>query len=148
MQRCSLSSPDTAAQFIFKTSEKSPLGALAMGNLVVQAGFPPGVINFVSGGGKTGQVLSAHMEIRKISFTGSAATGRQVQQAAARSNLKRVTLELGDQSPSLIFNDADIENAVTQEAHISSKHPQNLFEAVCGFITLFKTQSTSNTSIC
>jgi aldehyde dehydrogenase (NAD+) len=107
-------SPDAAAQFIFKTSEKSPLGALAVGNLVVQAGFPPGVINFVSGGGKTGQLLSAHMEIKKISFTGSAATGRQVQQAAARSNLKRVTLELGGKSPSLIFNDADIENAVTQ----------------------------------
>jgi aldehyde dehydrogenase (NAD+) len=85
-----------------------------MGKLVAQAGFPPGVINFVSGGAKTGQLLSAHMEIRKISFTGSAATGRQVQQAAARSNLKRVTLELGGKSPSLIFNDADIENAVTQ----------------------------------
>jgi aldehyde dehydrogenase (NAD+) len=99
-------------QFVFKTSEKSPLGALALGKLVVEAGFPPGVINFISGGPKTGQLLASHMDINKISFTGSAAAGRKVQEAAAKSNLKRVTLELGGKSPSLIFNDADIEIAL------------------------------------
>jgi aldehyde dehydrogenase (NAD+) len=103
-------------QFVFKSSEKSPLGALAMGKLVVEAGFPPGVINFVSGGAKTGQLLAMHMGINKISFTGSAGAGRRVQEAAAKSNLKRVTLELGGKSPSLIFDDADMEMALAQYA--------------------------------
>ena len=98
--------------FIFKSSEKSPLGTLAVGELVKEAGFPPGVINLVSGGGKVGALLASHMEIAKISFTGSTAAGRLVQIAAAKSNLKRCTLELGGKSPSIIFNDADLENAV------------------------------------
>lgn len=87
-----------------------------MGKLVVEAGFPPGVINFVSGGAKTGQLLAMHMGINKISFTGSAGAGRTVQEAAAKSNLKRVTLELGGKSPSLIFDDADMEMALAQYA--------------------------------
>ena len=102
------------AKFIFKTSEKSPLGALALGKLVIKAGFPPGVINFVSGAGKTGQLLSQHMQISKISFTGSAMVGRKIQEASSKSNLKRVTLELGGKSASLVFNDADLENAAVQ----------------------------------
>ncbi len=97
--------------FIFKASEKSPLGTLAMGELVKEAGFPPGVINFISGAGKTGELLTSHMKIAKISFTGSIGSGRKVQQAASKSNLKVVTLELGGKSPSIIFNDADIPNA-------------------------------------
>ncbi|KAK5188473.1 hypothetical protein LTR47_010820 [Exophiala xenobiotica] len=100
-------------KIIFKSSEKSPLGVLAMGKLVVEAGFPPGVINFISGGGETGHLLANHMDIDKISFTGSVQSGRKVQQAATNSNLKRVTLELGGKSPSLIFNDADMEMALT-----------------------------------
>lgn len=101
-------------QCIFKTSEKSPLGALALGQMVIEAGFPPGVINFISGGRETGQLLASHMGIDKISFTGSGAAGRKVQEAAAKSNLKRVTLELGGKSPCVIFDDADFEVAVTQ----------------------------------
>lgn len=85
---------------------------LAIGELVKEAGFPPGVINFVSGGGKVGALLASHMEIAKISFTGSTAAGRLVQIAAAKSNLKHCTLELGGKSPSIVFNDADLENAV------------------------------------
>ncbi|KAJ9501990.1 hypothetical protein H2202_002952, partial [Exophiala xenobiotica] len=104
----------TGNTIIFKSSEKSPLGALAMGKLVVEAGFPPGVINFISGGGETGHLLASHMDINKISFTGSVQSGRKVQQAATNSNLKRVTLELGGKSPSLIFNDADMDMALTQ----------------------------------
>ena len=74
------------------------------------------MINFVSGGGKTGALLASHMKIAKISFTGSIASGRQVQQAATKSNLKRCTLELGGKSPALVFNDADLENAVLQNS--------------------------------
>jgi aldehyde dehydrogenase (NAD+) len=82
--------------------------------MVIEAGFPPGVINFISGGRNTGHLLASHMGIDKISFTGSATAGRKVQEAAAKSNLKRVTLELGGKSPCLIFDDADFETALTQ----------------------------------
>lgn len=97
---------------VVKASEKSPLGILALGELVKEAGFPPGTVNFVTGDGKTGQLLAQHMKIAKISFTGSAATGRRVADAANKSNMKRCTLELGGKSPAIIFEDADIENAL------------------------------------
>jgi aldehyde dehydrogenase (NAD+) len=99
-------------QIIFKSSEKSPLGVLALGPLFVEAGFPPGVVQFISGGPKTGALLASHMQIGKVSFTGSVATGRKVQEAAARSNLKLVTLELGGKSPAIVFDDADIDVAL------------------------------------
>lgn len=98
--------------YVFKVSEKSPLGALALGRLVVEAGFPPGVINSINGTGEAGNSLASHMNVAKICFTGSTATGRSVQIAAAQSNLKRCTLELGRKSPALLFDDADIENAL------------------------------------
>lgn len=84
-----------------------------MAPLFTKAGFPPGVIQIVTGPGSTGALLAEHMKIRKISFTGSLATGRRIQEAAARSNLKRVTLELGGKSPAVVFEDANLENAVT-----------------------------------
>lgn len=89
------------------------MGALALGPLIKQC-FPPGVVNIVNGGGKTGHLLAIHMEIRQIAFTGSTATGRRIQEAAAKSNLKRVSLELGGKSPSLIFDDAKLELAVSK----------------------------------
>lgn len=98
--------------FIFKSSEKSPLGALRFAELVQRAGFPPGVINFVTGFGATGGLLASHLQIRKISFTGSTLTGRKVQVAAANSNLKRVTLELGGKSAAIVFDDANIDSAL------------------------------------
>ncbi|KAH8881870.1 aldehyde dehydrogenase [Thozetella sp. PMI_491] len=98
--------------YVFKVSEKSPLGALALGRLVVEAGFPPGVINFINGTAEAGNALASHMKVAKISFTGSTATGRRVQIAAASSNLKKCTLELGGKSAALVFDDADIENAL------------------------------------
>src|SRR5690349_9734936 len=79
--------------------------------MVALAGFPPGVINIVNGAGETGSFLSSHPEIRKISFTGSTMSGRRVQAAAAASNLKVVTLELGGKSPSIVFDDADVVSA-------------------------------------
>ncbi|KAI7978318.1 hypothetical protein EIK77_001261 [Talaromyces pinophilus] len=97
---------------IFKTSEKSPLGGLFVGKLFAEAGFPPGVVNFVTGGGATGHLLAAHPKIRMISFTGSTNAGRKVQEAAAKSNLKKVSLELGGKSPAIVFEDADLQNAV------------------------------------
>lgn len=102
--------------FVFKSSEKSPLAAAAYGNLIKEAGFPPGVINMITGAGPTGALLASHMQIAKIAFTGSAAGGRAVQVAAAKSNLKHVSLELGGKSPALIFEDADLENAITHNS--------------------------------
>ncbi|OAA65378.1 Aldehyde/histidinol dehydrogenase [Niveomyces insectorum RCEF 264] len=103
----------TGNVFILKPSEQSPLGSLAMGPLFAAAGFPPGVFQVVTGAGETGALLASHMRIRKVSFTGSVATGRKIQIAAAQSNLKRVTLELGGKSPAVVFADADLENALT-----------------------------------
>ncbi|CAK7198463.1 hypothetical protein SEUCBS139899_001124 [Sporothrix eucalyptigena] len=99
--------------FVFKPSEKAPLGSLALGPLIREC-FPPGTINIVNGGAKTGQLLASHMEIRQIGFTGGTATGRKIQEYAAKSNLKRVSLELGGKSPSVVFDDADIELAVAR----------------------------------
>lgn len=111
---CMKAMPAIAAgnTFIFKSSEKSPLGSLAFGELVKKAGFPPGVINILSGPGSTGALLASHMEIKKISYTGSVVAGRKVQVCATNSNLKHVTLELGGKSPSIIFSDTDLENAL------------------------------------
>lgn len=97
---------------VSKVSEFNPLSSLLMGELAIKAGFPPGVLNVVVGAIETGSVLSHHMKIRKISFTGSVAVGRKVQLAATNSNLKRVSLELGGKSPLLVFQDADINKAV------------------------------------
>ncbi|KKY26083.1 putative aldehyde dehydrogenase [Diplodia seriata] len=99
---------------VYKPSEKAPLGVLALGALIKEAGFPPGVVQLVSGPGSTGALLASHPRVAKISFTGSAATGRKIQDAATRSNMKRVTLELGGKSPALVFADADLDNAVRQ----------------------------------
>ncbi|KIW60873.1 hypothetical protein, variant [Exophiala xenobiotica] len=102
--------------YIFKSSEKSPLGVLYLGKLFKEAGFPPGVVNLLSGSGRVGALLASHMDIAHITFTGSAAAGRQVQIAAAKSNLKHVVLELGGKSPALIFNDANLDNAVAHNS--------------------------------
>ncbi|KAN0108022.1 aldehyde dehydrogenase [Hyaloscypha variabilis] len=97
---------------IVKTSEKAPLACLKLAALIKQAGFPPGLINIVSGYGNiTGKVLAEHMKIRKIAFTGSVPTGKKIMQMAAASNLKNVTLELGGKSPAIIFADADLDMA-------------------------------------
>ncbi|CAI7655796.1 unnamed protein product [Penicillium crustosum] len=97
---------------IFKASEKAPFGALALGRLVCKAGFPPGVINFISGGAQTGKLLGSHMGIAHINFTGSVTAGCKVQEAAAKSNLKRCVLELGGKSAAIVFNDAHIATAL------------------------------------
>ena len=86
--------------------------ASALGKLIIEAGFPPGVFQVLQGDGSTGALLASHMNVAKISFTGSIPTGKTVQKLAAQSNLKRVTLELGGKSPAAVFDDANLENAV------------------------------------
>ncbi|KAH9481979.1 Aldehyde dehydrogenase [Psilocybe cubensis] len=99
---------------IIKTSEKSPLSALLFAELVVKAGLPDGILSILSGARETGQLLASHMRIRKIAFTGSAIAGKAVAEAAARSNLKSCTLELGGKSPVIVFEDCDMEDTVTR----------------------------------
>ncbi|KAF7555342.1 hypothetical protein G7Z17_g2209 [Cylindrodendrum hubeiense] len=104
----------TGNTVIMKTAEQTPLSGLVLTQFIEQAEFPPGVFNLVSGFGKTaGAALSSHMDVDKITFTGSTVVGRQIMKAAAASNLKKITLELGGKSPNIIFNDADIEEAIS-----------------------------------
>jgi aldehyde dehydrogenase (NAD+) len=97
---------------ILKPSEKSPIGTAALAALYREAGFPPGVFQVLLGAGDVGAILSSHMDIDKISFTGSTAVGRKIQEASAKSNLKRVTLELGGKSPAIVFRSANIDQAL------------------------------------
>jgi aldehyde dehydrogenase (NAD+) len=104
----------TGNTIVMKTAEQTPLSGLVFANLVKEAGFPPGVFNLISGFGKVaGAALSSHMDVDKIAFTGSTLVGRTIMKAAASSNLKKVTLELGGKSPNIVFNDADIDQAVS-----------------------------------
>lgn len=102
---------------VIKPPELAPLSALKLAELVAEAGFPPGVINVVPGLGHTaGSALAHHMDVRKIAFTGSTMTGRMILEASAKSNLKKVSLELGGKSPVIVFDDAEFEEAVTWAA--------------------------------
>ncbi|XP_077222471.1 aldehyde dehydrogenase family 2 member B4, mitochondrial-like [Tasmannia lanceolata] len=98
---------------VMKTAEQTPLSALYVSKLFLEAGLPPGVLNVVSGFGPTaGAALASHMDVDKLAFTGSTDTGKTVLQLAAKSNLKPVTLELGGKSPFIICKDADVNKAV------------------------------------
>ena len=96
---------------VLKPAEQTPLSALRVGELALEVGFPPGVLNVLTGDGSTGAALVDHPDVDKIAFTGSTAVGREIG-AKAGSALKRVTLELGGKSPNIILPDADIEAAV------------------------------------
>lgn len=99
---------------VIKTAEQTPLSGLFAATLIKKAGFPPGVINVISGFGKTaGAAIASHMDVDKVAFTGSTLVGRTIMKAAASSNLKKVTLELGGKSPNIVFEDADIDNAIS-----------------------------------
>ncbi|KAL9625147.1 MAG: hypothetical protein Q9160_000548 [Pyrenula sp. 1 TL-2023] len=99
---------------VLKTAEQTPLSGLYAAKLAEEAGIPAGVLNVISGFGKTaGAAIASHMDIDKVAFTGSTVVGRTILQASAKSNLKKVTLELGGKSPNIVFNDADIENAIS-----------------------------------
>ncbi len=103
----------TGCTVVLKPAEQTPLTALRVAALAQEAGFPDGVINVVPGYGPTaGAALTGHMDVDKVAFTGECSTGQLILQAAAKSNMKRVTLELGGKSPNVVFADADLDAAV------------------------------------
>ena len=103
----------TGCTIVLKPAEQTPLTALRMAELAQEADIPDGVINVVPGFGPTaGAAITSHMDIDKVAFTGEGSTGQLVMQAAAKSNLKRVSLELGGKSPNVVFADADLDAAV------------------------------------
>jgi gamma-glutamyl-gamma-aminobutyraldehyde dehydrogenase len=98
----------TGNSIVLKPAEQSPLTALKLGQLALEAGVPPGVLNVAPGFGETaGQALARHMDVDLIAFTGSGEVGRKLMIYAAESNLKRVALELGGKSPQIVFADAE-----------------------------------------
>lgn len=110
---CWKSAPALAAgnAMIFKPSELTPMTAVRLAEIYLEAGVPAGVFNVLQGRRQTGAMLAAHEGVAKVSVTGSVATGKKVMETAA-GTLKRVTMELGGKSPLVIFDDADLENAV------------------------------------
>src|ERR1700736_177756 len=104
--------------FVLKPSEKSPLTALKVAELAVEAGIPPGVFNVVPGLGQSaGKALALHMDVDCIAFTGSTATGRMIMQYAGQSNMKRVSLECGGKSPNIVMADyPDLDKAASAAA--------------------------------
>jgi aldehyde dehydrogenase (NAD+) len=102
----------TGCTIVLKPAEEAPLTALRLGELILEAGVPPGVVNIVPGYGETaGAALAAHPDVDKVAFTGSHLTGQLIVKASA-GNLKRVSLELGGKSPDIVFADADLATAV------------------------------------
>jgi aldehyde dehydrogenase (NAD+) len=98
---------------VMKPAEQTPLTALRIGELIVEAGFPEGVVNLLPGYGPTaGQAIARHLDVDKVAFTGSTEVGHLIMEAAAQTNLKRVTLELGGKSPNIVFADADMDKAI------------------------------------
>lgn len=103
----------TGCTVVMKSSEKTPTTALMVAELIKEAGFPPGVVNILSGLGKeAGEPIARHMDVDKIAFTGSTPIGKLMQKCASESNLKRVSLELGGKSPMIVCEDADIDKFV------------------------------------
>ncbi|WP_374485118.1 aldehyde dehydrogenase [Zoogloea sp.] len=98
----------TGNTIVIKSSEETPLNAYEFAQLVAECDLPAGVFNLVSGGGKTGAMLSSHKDVGLVTFTGSVDTGIRIMEAAAR-NLTRVNLELGGKAPAIVLNDADLD---------------------------------------
>ncbi len=103
----------TGNTVVMKPAEQTPLSALRIGELIVEAGYPEGVVNILPGFGPTaGAAIARHMDVDKVAFTGSTEVGHLIMEAAAKSNLKRVTLELGGKSPNIVFADTNLDEAV------------------------------------
>ena len=110
----------TGCTVVLKPAEQTPLSALRLGELIMEAGFPEGVVNVVPGYGETaGAALAAHPDVDKVAFTGSTEVGKLIVHAAA-GNLKKVSLELGGKSPNVVFKDADLETAIPAQPAQSS----------------------------
>lgn len=113
----------TGNTVVLKAAEQTPLSILFLANLIKKAGFPPGVVNIINGEGrKAGAALAKHTDVDKIAFTGSTATGKEIMKMAA-VNMKNITLETGGKSPLVVFDDADLEQAV-KWAHIGIMYNQ------------------------
>jgi aldehyde dehydrogenase (NAD+) len=109
----------TGNTVVMKPAEQTPLTALRVGELILEAGFPEGVVNLLPGYGPTaGGAIARHMDVDKVAFTGSTEVGHLIMEAAAQTNLKRVTLELGGKSPNIVFADADMDQAI-EGAHFA-----------------------------
>jgi aldehyde dehydrogenase (NAD+) len=109
----------TGNTVVMKPAEQTPLTALRVADLITEAGFPEGVVNMLPGYGPTaGAAIARHMDVDKVAFTGSTEVGHLIMEAAAQTNLKRVTLELGGKSPNIIFADADMDAAI-EGAHFA-----------------------------
>jgi len=105
----------TGCTTVVKTAEQTPLTALRIGELIMEAGFPEGVVNILSGYGPTaGQALAQHPLVDKVAFTGSTEVGYEIMRTAHKNNLKRITLELGGKSANIIMDDADIDLGIQQ----------------------------------
>ncbi|XP_063234299.1 aldehyde dehydrogenase, mitochondrial isoform X2 [Bacillus rossius redtenbacheri] len=104
----------TGNTIVLKPAEQTPLTALYVAQLAKEAGFPPGVINIVPGFGQAGAALVQHNAVDKVAFTGSTEVGKLIQEGSGKSNLKKVTLELGGKSPNIILGDVDLDYAVEQ----------------------------------
>ena len=142
---------------VMKAAEQTPLSILVLANLIKEAGFPPGVVNIINGHGRiAGAAIAQHTGIDKVAFTGSTATGREIMKMAS-INLKNITLETGGKSPLLVFDDADLEQAVRwSHAGIMSNMGQictatsrilvqeNIYDE---FVEAFKKQVTSTSKI-
>lgn len=103
----------TGCTVVMKPAEQTPLTALRIGELIMEAGFPNGVVNLLPGYGPTaGQALSQHPLVDKVAFTGSTEVGYEIMRNSHKDNLKRITLELGGKSANIILNDADIDFAI------------------------------------
>ncbi len=109
----------TGCTVVMKPAEQTPLSALRVGELILEAGFPEGVVNLLPGYGPTaGASIARHMDVDKVAFTGSTEVGHLIMRAAADTNLKRVTLELGGKSPNIVFADANMDQAI-EGAHFA-----------------------------
>lgn len=106
----------TGCTVVLKPAEQTPLSALRLGELMLEAGVPAGVVNIVTGFGETaGAAIAAHDDVDKVAFTGSTEVGKIILKAAA-GNLKKVSLELGGKSPNVVFDDADLDAAIAGAA--------------------------------
>jgi aldehyde dehydrogenase (NAD+) len=102
---------------VIKAAEQTPLSILYLANLIKEAGFPPGVVNILNGYGReAGAAIATHLDIDKVAFTGSTATGKEIMKLAS-VNMKNITLETGGKSPLIVFEDAELDQAV-KWAHI------------------------------
>lgn len=130
---CAKLAPSLAAgcSSVVKPAEETPLSALVLDRILSEAGVPDGVVNMVLGYGHTaGAAITAHPDVDKVAFTGSTEVGREIVRASAASNLNKITLELGGKSPVLIYDDADLDMAITMAAFGTFVHSGQA--CVCG----------------